>query len=275
MGLNTKRVGVGFVVLLLVTSGHAQAPNALRDFFDQLPQRSAKSELPSTEELQRLYDRIPAMSAADIRSALPVVDAALSHRDEYVCSQAAYVTFLISKRADAFELLRSRMGTIGSLVSSSSDRVRKVAALTLLDWTLPPSDDLLQPIVAFLNRTDREPAEQLAALAAAVRLAPEKPDVLDAVERFLFRPLEAEIRVSALTTIRQSGVNSVGVRMAVFNALDDPNAKVKETAISVLTRMGPEAIADAALRLESLAGRADESERVKAAARDALRSIGK
>ena len=50
---------------------------------------------------------------------------------------------------------------------------------------------------------------------------------------------------------------------------------MKETAISVLTRMGAEAVAEGAGRLQSLAERPEESDRVKTAARDALRRIGK
>jgi len=46
-------------------------------------------------------------------------------------------------------------------------------------------------------------------------------------------------------------------------------------AISVLTRMGAEAISDAAASLQSIVERPEESDRVKAAARDALRKIGR
>jgi len=67
----------------------------------------------------------------------------------------------------------------------------------------------------------------------------------------------------------------VGVRLAVLSALDDADARVKEMAISVLTRMGAEAISDAAASLQSIVERPEESDRVKAAARDALRKIGR
>ena len=67
----------------------------------------------------------------------------------------------------------------------------------------------------------------------------------------------------------------MGVRLAVLSALDDADARVKEMAISVLTRMGAEAISDAAASLQSIVERPEESDRVKAAARDALRKIGR
>lgn len=260
------------VLLILAAAVRAQTPVTLQSFFQDLPKNFATSGLPEAADLLKVEDQIAGMSADDVRQALPTVVTALGHPDESVQAYAASALFAVSLRADSAELLRPHIGAIGGLFNSTSDRLHYLAALTFVGMKPAPPAEVVQPMLAFLNRTDRDPDGQVSALAALVRLAPENPDVISALKRFMSRPLQPTTRVNTLNAIRTSRVNDFEVRKQVITSLDDADPGVQFAAIDTLTRMGPSALAQAAPALQELVQRPTEAPEVRARANKALQT---
>ena len=130
-------------------------------------------------------------------------------------------------------------------------------------------------LLGSLNRIDREPREQISVLSVLAPLWSSRPEVIDAIDRFLSRPMDSDTRITALKAVYYSLVDDYKIRRTVAAALDDTNAGVRLQAIGTLERMGPAALAEVQETLERLSQNPSESADVKSAARRAVGKIGK
>ncbi len=64
-------------------------------------------------------------------------------------------------------------------------------------------------MLASLNRTDREAKEQVTVLGTLARLWPASRDVIDAIDRFMSRPLDSDTRLAELNAVRTSRVDDL------------------------------------------------------------------
>src|SRR5437867_2811263 len=128
----SKTVCLLIVVLLMGCSLHAQTPT-LQTFFQELPQRLARSGPPSPEELSSVSNQVASMTADELLKVLPAVITAVEYPDEDVQTHATFALFLVSRRQDSGALLKRYGESIGRLFNSSYDRLQGLAALTLLN----------------------------------------------------------------------------------------------------------------------------------------------
>lgn len=267
-----RSVKTACFILVIAVALSAQAPASLQGFFQDLLQNYQSSGLPKPETFQKVDELIAGMSSREVANALPTVDLALKHPDEKVRGEAAAAFWAVSLRPDGAELVRPYIGDIGSLFSTSSDQLHYLAAMTLVRLGQAPPEALL-PMLSFIKGTDTAPTGQICAFATLLRLAPDNPQVIDAVVAFMARPLDSSTRIAALDSIHTSRAADLRVRDAVIATLDDPHAGVKLAAIGALDRMGPHALVQAESILQELEQSPNEPAEVKAAAHKALKHI--
>lgn len=252
------------------TALSAQTMTSLQDIFQKLVQNVGTSEQPKFADIQNVEEQIARMSPADIRSALPSVKVALEYPNEQVQAEAASAFFAISLRSDSAELLKPYIADIGKLFNSPSARVTSYAALTFVNLRPSPPPEALTLMLASLNRTSSTAQGQLSAITALARIAPQNPEVIEAILNFMSRPLDHSTRIAALNAIHTSRVDDPRVQDAIIGALKDPYPGVKLAAIATLKRMGPDAVSRAKSPLQKITQEPNEPAQVRAAAQGAL-----
>ena len=251
----------------------AQPLPSLDNFFETLVQHYDPSSLPKYDDVLKVVDQIPGTRAEAITKAIPAIFRALSHPDENVATDAAFALTVICYRPDCGMLLKDRIREISTMFDSLNPRLQGIPAVIFSNMKpLPPEG--LRALVSFLRRTDRDQVAQAGAVFALVRLAPDKPEVMAAIQEFLSRPLDSNSRVGALNALGTPGVNDTHLIAMVISSLDDADHGVRLTAIRALTRMGPNALPQAQVRLQQLAEDHTQPADIRAAAKEALRVAG-
>jgi len=264
-----------FCILLLNAGLRAEAPGTLQEFFQNLVRNYGVSGLPNADDLSSIEDHVAGMPAEDIREAMPAIVAALEYPNESVQSYAASAVFVISRRSDSSDLLKPYIGAIMGLFRTGSARLCSLAGMTIVGMKPSPPPEVVPALLSLIGRRDLDNAAQVSALAAVVRVAPDNPEAVSAVVRFMSRPLDSNTRLTVLNAIRSSHLTDVRVRDAVIANLQQSEPGVKIAAINALSRMGPVAVGQAEPDLQKLLQHESESPDVKAAAKKALRQIGK
>jgi hypothetical protein len=258
--------------LPVVTAAQTPNDNRLVALFADIKQSGGVS--PEIQKaLQGVMESIPSMAIEQVRSAIPAIAAALSAGDEQVQAIAAAACYAVIRRPDGTELLERELPAVASLFRSPSHRVGYLAGLTLSNAKGKLDPDVMSPVVAAINQRSRSAAERIPALATAVAVAPTDSAVIDAVTAFMLEPLDASTKADALTAIRTSRIDVPAIRLELISWLQDSDARVKLGTISVLTRMGPEAVDWARLELQRITERASEQNDVRGAAAKALQML--
>lgn len=108
---------------------------------------------------------------------------------------ASLATFSsVSRRSDSGMLLKDRITEMSTMFDSPNPRLQAIPPLIFSNMKRLPSEGLLA-LVSFLRRTDRDQDAQGATIFALVRLAPDRPEVMAAIQEFLSRPLDSNSRV--------------------------------------------------------------------------------
>ena len=257
----------------------AQAAS-LQQFFETLATRNDSSPLPSHEELLTATDQIADAHPEDISKALPAVFVAFRHANETVRSYAYSALFRIARRPDGATLLKNWIDSIGqNLLTSDSETAQRSAAMILSSLRPAPPTEVWRLFVRFVKRTDRNPQAQSAAIDFLVRYGPDKPNaprldptILEAIKTFFARPLDAKDRIGALHAIAGSRVLDPGLIDLAIASVDDPDQRVRLTAINALTRMGRPAVLQAEPALQKIIEHDNGPAELKTAAKKALQS---
>ncbi len=252
----------------------SQSTVSIRVFFQKLIENP--SPLPRHEELLRVTDQMAVAPEAEITNALPAIFAALSHPNDEVKIYAAAALFEVSRRADSAKLLRSYIRPISGLFDCEDARLQGTPALIFVNLRPEPPPEVVQPLLMYIKRTDRDANAQAGALGALAELAPENPEVLEAVRAILRRPLDSKARINTLNALGgKPRLRDSQIVALVARSLDDPDQWVRFTAAQTLQRMGEDAVRQAEPALQKVILRGDEAPEVKDAAREALKTIGR
>ena len=224
---------------------------ALQEFFQALVQHYDPSSLPKYEDLLKVTDQIASARAEDVAKALPTIFLALAHQDDNVKIDAAFALTVISRRADSAQLLRKYLADLGVLFDSPDPRLQSTPPLIFLNLK-PPPPEVLEPLLSFLKRTDRDPQAQGSAIFTLVRLSPTKQEVAAAVQEFLSRQLDISTRIGVLNALGTPNIRDVGIIEAVINSISDSDQGIRLTAIQTLMRIGQSALQQAEPTLQRL-----------------------
>jgi len=281
--MNTPRAAkywVAFSIIVAVPvcrvdaqSGQRAPVPSLQQFFQRLVNDYDPSSLPKYEDVLKVVDQISHARPEDITKALPAILTALAHPDDNLKRDAALAFFAISQRPDSAALLKDQIKRISLMFDLSDPQLQGVPTVIFLNLKPVPPPEVLPYLLTFLKRTDRDPRAQGSAVFALIRIAPDKPEVVAAIEEFLSRPLDSSSRIGALNALGIPSVKDVHLIAIVIASLDDSDYGVRYTAVQVLRRIGQHAVLQGQSRLQELAGDPAQPADIRAAAREALRTI--
>ena len=254
-------------------SANGQAAPSLQEFFQGLVQHYNPNSLPKYEDVLKVVDPIAGARHEDIANALPSLFVALAYPDDEVKIDAAFALTVISRRPDSAELLKSDIKNISTLFDSSDSRLQATPTLVFLNLKPAPLPEVLPPLLAFLERIDGDPQAQGSAVFTLVRLAPENPEVIAAIQEFLSRPLDSTTKIGVLNALGNPGMKDTRIVSVVIDSLDDPDEGVRSTAIQALMRMSQDALRQAAPALRRLVADQKQPARVIAVAKEALQRL--
>jgi Lipoprotein amino terminal region len=250
-----------------------QATSTLQEFFQRLVDHYSPGSLPKFDELMRVEEQIAGLHSEEVTKALPVVFTALGRQDVEVKIYASSAIFAVSLRPDSALLLRKYVTAISDLLNESDPRLQAISTLIFLNMKPKPLAESLPSLVNFLRRTDRDQDAQGSAVFALVRIAPENPEVLSAIQQFLARDLDYKSRIGVLNALGSPGFKDVRIVSVVIAEMDDSDQGMRITAIQSITRMGKDAVRQARPTLQRLSEDPKQTAEVRAAAAGALLQI--
>lgn len=239
------------------------------------PQEVREAAQEALHEMQRtgLSEQINGAGANEIGRLLPSIVAALANPDDAVKLDATIALSQISARPDSAALLTPFISDIAGLLKLPDRTLQHMGAFLLSSLKPSSPPEVVPPLLAFLKRTDCDTEEQADLIFVLAHYIRDYPEVGDAIERFLARPLEVKARIDALTGLVSSHISSGPILDEVILSLRDPNQEIRLAAIDTLTRLGPQALTRAEPDLQWIANRTDESPDVRESARRALTAI--
>jgi hypothetical protein len=186
---------------------------------------------------------------------------------------AASALFAVSLRPDSALLLRKYVTAIGALLNESDPRLQATPTLIFLNMKPKPLAESVPHLVSFLRRADRDQDAQGSAVFALVRIAPENPEVLSAIQQFLARDLDSKSRIGVLNALGYPSVKDVRIISMVIAEMDDSDQGISITAIQSITRIGKDAVRQAQPTLQRLSEDPKQTAEVRAAAKGALLQV--
>ena len=264
---------IGAIVMCCITaSGVASAVPSLQQYFQALVQHYDPSSLPKYEDLLKVTDQIATARAEDVAVALPAIFLTLAHQDDNLKIDAAFALTVISRRVDSAQLLGKYVAKLSGLFDSSDSRLQSTPPLIFLNLKPPPSE-VLEPVLSFVKRTDRDPQAQGSAIFTLIRLAPNEREVAAVVQEFLSRQLDISTRIGVLNALGTPNVRDVGIIEAVITSISDPDQGIRLAAIQTLMRMGQSALQQAEPTLQRLANDPTQPANVVADAKAVLEKL--
>jgi HEAT repeat protein len=215
------------------------------------------------------------LSDGDIERLMPTLLELIRLNDHQLRSDSLLALFTIGQRHNGAELLSTHIEEIGALLSVDDPTLPGATATFMSSIKPVPPREVIRPLYRFLKMTNADPQAQVGAVYTLVRLAPDDNGVAAAVASFFGRSLVKGTREDALNALGSSKVTSTALRSIVYQALSDQDPGVRFTAVQTLSRMGPEAVMNGRPLLEKLSNSPTESEDLRNAASEALRSAGK
>ena len=144
------------------------------------------------------------MSPHGIADALPAILIALKHQDNTIEGYAATALFSIGLRPDGATLLEPHSRSLAGGLDLPDVHIQG-ATVQILSMLGPKSRYELEPLlVSFVRRTDRDLIAQTDAFSLLLRIAPENPDVISALQNFASRPLDERSKDALINGIANS-----------------------------------------------------------------------
>jgi hypothetical protein len=249
-------------------SSQPQDAASLNGFFEALVQRP--EALPSSEEVMRAMGQIATMPSGDIANALPSILTAFRHRDDTVRGYAALAMFAVGERQDGAALLEPYAKAIGDGLDLSKANLQGFTVQLLAMLKPRPQSETVSLLVSFVKRKDRNPIAQAEAISLLLRVAPDNPDLTPALQDFLARPMDEQTKEAVINSVANSHTENHAAGDMLIGALEDPSEQVRFQAAQAFGRMPRDVVLRGKPALLKVVERADESQEVKDAAKQAL-----
>ncbi len=225
------------------------------------------SKIASQEEALKQIEDIK--SSRDVKSLVPVAFEAVNSRSLQAQLYGASALFSIASRPDGSSALAGETESILRLLSHSEPRVK--SACVILTRTLKlPASLYEQRFVQFL----RNPAEPLQVkpmvVGALVRSNSAMEEKKKAIGAFLVSDMPLQNRLDAYNAVASSPSDQPWHADLVAIGLRDRDETVKQNAIQLMRRLGPNAISRHFDELKRLSVNSAESSRTRESAQRAL-----
>jgi len=198
------------VVVCLYSGGvsarmsQAQAAPSLRSFFQALAFRYDPKNVPTSEEVMQAIDQTAGMRPEDVADALPSILAAFQQQDDTVKGYAALAMFAIGRRPDGASLLRPSGKAIATGLDMAKASLQGVTVQLLAMLKPEPESEATAALVTFVMRADRNAIAQSDAISVLLRIAPEKAGLTLALQTFLARPMDDQVKEALVNGIANS-----------------------------------------------------------------------
>jgi hypothetical protein len=252
----------------------AQTGPSLHIFFEQLAASTTESTRPSADEVRAASESIENETSVEIERAMPAIVRCVGHYDDQVKGYGAIALFAIARRRDGGSLINPHARVIGQLLNLPEERFQRFAGLIFVNLRPVPVKEVVPEFLAYIKRTDSGAKIQPAIAGTLVLYAPNEPDVLETVTQFMLRPASKSTRIDTLNAVFRPDFRYDPIIGIVVAALGDPDIEVRSAAIRGLSSMGKYALGVAFLKLQKMAGDANEPDSVRSAAEEALKIYG-
>lgn len=231
---------IAFSVLSLATTGNAQQIQSPTEFLRLLMGDS--SRVPAYGEGIQVMDQIAAMTAADVRSTVPVVFEAIHSQGEMAQLQGALALNAISMRPDATTILDGRTDEVLGLLQHNENRLKMTGVIVAERLNIPASK-LEAALLRFLGDESQPMLVKPGVVSALVQMGPLSADSARLIGALLKnRSTEPSIRNATLNAVGSRPIDNAAQTDLIIVGLRDPDQSVRNTALYLLDRLGPNAI---------------------------------
>jgi len=184
--------------LILAFALQAQAPNYLKDYFDTL--LTAGQTEPAFGEYLKIADKIETTPAPLIAAALPTMKRVLEKGGPE--RKAVMVPlFAISRRRDSLVLLKPYLREILACLRDPDTGVARAADIVLMNFSPEPVDSVVPVLISDVNGKKVNEEIQSLLIGTLTAYAPNDPQVVDSITRFLQEKHSLQARQNALNGI--------------------------------------------------------------------------
>jgi hypothetical protein len=202
---------------------------------------------------KRIADWIANAPAPVISAILPRMVSMFSGAEEEDQRCAGHVLADVAFRSDSATLLRGHVSSIGAVLNTSQDaRIERGAGFILTTLRPEPPREVAAPLLEFIKSPNRDTRLQASAIEPLARLASELPPIVDAIEAFWAKRLDASTKEITLNALGNSRTKNQQLMSIVITAFNDESPSVRSIAVQVIRRMGNDAIRLAVPELRKL-----------------------
>lgn len=254
-----------FSMLSLASSGLAQQTHPPAEFLRLL--MHDPSQVPAYGEGLRVMDQISTMTPADVRSTVPVIFEAVRSPNQMAQLQAGLALYAIALRPDGAKLLDSRSDEILGLLQHRENRLKTTGVIVAERMNIPAAK-LDAEFLRFLG-DETQPAEvKPGVVFALVRKGPLSADSARRIGEFLkSRAADISARNDTLNAIASQPNDDPVHADLIIIGLRDPDQSVRNNALHLLRRLGPNAVKRASSALLQIAHDPNETPDLRALAK--------
>jgi hypothetical protein len=270
----TRAIALAGLLTIPSLFAHAQQPSrqSLTTIYENIIENSAKGQLSNLTEVAGHLDNLSGLSVAEIQSALPLMQEAMNSPHVEVRSCGLIGLYAIDERMDSAAL-------IGYLVPDIAKNLQDPTTWALAYMTLsgmkpkPPEAAISLLLQALQSDEQLQAHPKLGAgvVFSLVQIDPNREDISAAIDAYMNSKMKTDSqRVDTLNALATRQVLDKRLIADISANLTQPTEEVRISAIRALTRSGAPGVEAARRKLEQMAGASEPSDRVRAAANQAL-----
>lgn len=261
--------------LLCVAERPPAGPTSVRGLFQQLIASYSPEHPPELSTLERIQNLALTTTSQDVSDAMPLLSSTLRSNGNEIKIYAVAVVTAVARRPDSASLLHDYLKDITQLLASDDERLYDGALFSLYSLQPKPPQDVIDSCITFLERTDVQDVKRPAAIGVLLKAAPDDDRVRTSIRQFLSRQIDANARMRVYVELATPRFKNSPLAELVASSIDDSNEYVRASAIRTVEKIGGSVLAESKPKLEVIASSPKEAAEVRAAANEALRSLGK
>jgi hypothetical protein len=251
-------------ILGIAIPGTAQQIQSPAEFLRLLMADS--SRVPAYGEGLQVMDQIAAMPPADVGTTIPVVFEAIHSQSLMAQLQGALALSAVSMRPDGTTLLEGRADEVLGLLQHNENRLKMTGVIVAARLNMPTSK-LEAAFLRFLGDETQPMLVKPGVVSALVQMGPLSADSARLIGELLKnRSTEPPVRNATLNAIASRPTDSLVHADLIIVGLHDPDQNVRNNALYLLDRLGPNAIKRATPVLLQMSQDPNEAPAVRAMA---------
>jgi hypothetical protein len=274
---------IRFVVCgVLLTISHSylcaqQSEGGLATLYENIISDYANGTAPpKLVDVTNYLDKVPDMGVGEIKSALPWIQRAVESPRLEVKSYGQLGLFAINQRPDSASLIGYLVPIVAEDLENQDKHASRGAVLVLSGMRPKPPEAAISHLMSGLQSEEKlqsDPKWGAGIVYALVQVDPNRNDIARAVDAYMKSKMKTDSqRVDTLNALATKPVQDSRLIADIAENLTAGSEDVRISAIHALVRSGTPGIEAARPQLERMAGAGEPSDRVRAAAKQAIES---